>query len=144
MILNNANTFINNSIAGTRPCNGMYLLYTRHTDTTLPTITTSDTLNTIKDKVRVLPEVGLARIHKITPALTTGENHIYATTDTAEYVFGLAFAAGVYARATMLANLQPHAADDTALNYNTTAATVIPANGSVTFIDNITISNTTT
>lgn len=75
--------------------------------------------------------------YTITSGATTT---FYATTANAEHVCGLPLSAGCYARASLLAHLDPcHVEEDTALDYNVISGGIVfPANGAITLIEKVT------
>ena len=159
MLLADSDLFITLAVNAVAPINGMYVLYTSGASDTIPVIssagsnnmtittggvvTSGGSLDAFKNHVITVGDsLGLARVSNAFPAMPVSgaTTTFYATTANAEQICGLPLTPGKYARAVLLAHIDEHRPEsDTALDYNELAnATVFPANGAITLIDEVT------
>ena len=140
MLLKNYRSFLRTVFSGESPMNGMYLLYSVAADTALPTVTTDNTLQDIVGMVDGSAVLGIVRISNTASGILSTGIQFISTTHNAQTVAGMAFASGVYARAVMLSSFETLSSADQGLDYNVlSTAVVVPANGSVTLTDEVTI-----
>ena len=149
----NASDFVKSANAGLTPVNGMYLLYTNSRTTEIPALTGSGAvLQAVKSAVQEsAADMGLCRMPAVltsggTVLSSGGAYTYYGNTGACDNVCGVPYAAGVYARAVMLVNLDRGSNQangymyDTGLNYDElTTPVVAPANGAITIIEKVTI-----
>lgn len=142
MLLSNPDLFITLVVNEIAPINGMYVVYTPKADTPVFSVPDNSSLDNVKELVVSSGgSIGLARVSGVFPqTIASGATTTYyGTTANAEHICGMPLSAGYYARAVMLAHINKHEPEhDTALDYNQLSATVFPANGAITLIDEVT------